>query len=50
MSGALRGIRLHIEPLVPNKETIAAMEAAGRDDPVTVGKVDGIMADRNTND
>ena len=39
--------RLPFEPLVPNAETIAAMEAARRGDLVTVGDVDGLMADLN---
>ena len=41
--------RLPFEPLVPNEETIAAMEAARRGDLVAVGDVDGLIADLNTN-
>ncbi|MDE0048045.1 MAG: type II toxin-antitoxin system RelB/DinJ family antitoxin [bacterium] len=39
--------RLPFEPLVPNPETIAAMEAARRGDLVTVGDVNGLIADLN---
>ena len=42
--------RLHFEPLVPNEETIAAMEATRRGDLVAVGDVDGLMADLNADD
>ena len=42
--------RLPFEPLVPNAETIAAMEAARRGEMVTVGDVDGLMADLNAED
>ena len=40
--------RLPFEPLVPNAETVAAMEAARRGDLVTVG--DGLMAELHAND
>ena len=42
--------RLPFEPLVPNAETIAAMEAARRGELVTVGDVDGLMADLHAED
>ena len=42
--------RLPFEPLVPNEETIAAIEAARRSDLVAVGDVDGLMADLNADD
>ena len=42
--------RLPFEPLVPNAETIAAMEAARRGDLVAVGDVDGLMADLHAED
>ena len=42
--------RLPFEPLVPNEETIAAMEAARRGDLVAVGDVDGLMAHLNADD
>ena len=42
--------RLPFDPLVPNEETIAAMQAAERGELVTVGDVDGLMADLNEND
>ena len=42
--------RLPFEPLVPNAETIAAMEAARRGELVTVGDVDGLMAELNAED
>ena len=42
--------RLPFEPLVPNEETIAAMEATRRGELVTVGDVDGLMADLNADD
>ena len=42
--------RLPFEPLVPNKETIAAMEAARRGDLVAVGDVDGLMVDLDADD
>ena len=37
-------------PLVPNEETIAAMQAAERGELVTVGDVDGLMAHLNADD
>ena len=40
--------RLPFDPLVPNKETIAAMEAARRGDLVEVGSVKDLMADLNS--
>ncbi|CAA7620267.1 type II toxin-antitoxin system RelB/DinJ family antitoxin [Magnetospirillum sp. UT-4] len=42
--------RLPFEPLVPNAETIAAMEAARRGDVVRVGTIDDLMADLNADD
>jgi len=42
--------RLPFEPLAPNAETVAAMEAARRGDLVTVGDVDGLMTDLNADD
>ncbi len=42
--------RLPFEPLVPNSETVAAMEAARRGEVVTVGDVDGLMADLHADD
>ena len=42
--------RLPFEPLVPNPETVAAMEAARRGELVTVGDVDGLMADLHAED
>ncbi len=42
--------RLPFEPLVPNEETIAAMDAARRGDLVTVGGVDSLTADFNADD
>ena len=42
--------RLPFEPLVPNEETIAAMAAARRGDLVTIGDVDGLIADLNADD
>ena len=42
--------RLPFEPLVPNEETIAAMEAARRGELVAVGDVDGLMADLHADD
>ena len=38
---------LPFDPLVPNEETIDAMLAARRGELVTVGNVDGLMADLN---
>ena len=42
--------RLPFEPLVPNAETVAAMEAPRRGDLVTVGDVDGLTADLHADD
>ena len=42
--------RLPFEPLVPNAETIAAMQAARRGDLVTVGSIDNLLADLNADD
>ena len=42
--------RLPFEPLVPNADTIAAMKAARQGDLVTVGDVDGLMADLRADD
>ena len=42
--------RLPFDPLVPNEETVAAMQAAERGELVTVGDVDGLMADLNADD
>jgi len=44
------GKRLPFEHLAPNPETVAAMEAARRGELVTVGDVDGLMADLHTDD
>ena len=38
------------EPLIPNAETIEAMEAARRGDLVAVGTVEDLMADLNAED
>jgi len=42
--------RLPFDSLIPNEETIAAMEAAERGDLVDVGDIDGLMADLNAED
>ena len=42
--------RLPFEPLVPNDETIEAMKAARRGEPVVVDDVDGLIADLNADD
>ena len=42
--------RLPFDLLIPNEETIAAMQAARRGELVTVGGVDGLMADLNADD
>lgn len=42
--------RLPFEPLVPNAQTIAAMEAARRGELTRVGNVDDLMADLNADD
>lgn len=41
---------LPFDPLVPNAETIEAMEAARAGDLVTVGSIDDLMADLNADD
>lgn len=41
---------LPFEPLVPNAETIAAMKAARRNDLVTVGSPDRLIASLNEDD
>jgi DNA-damage-inducible protein J len=41
---------LPFDPLVPNAETIEAMQAARRGDLVTVGSVDDLMADLHADD
>jgi len=42
--------RLPFEPLVPNAQTIAAMEAARRGELTRVANVDDLMADLNADD
>ena len=42
--------RLPFEPLVPNEETIKAMNAARRGDLVTAGSWDSLLADLNADD
>ncbi len=42
--------RLPFEPLTPNAETIAAMEAARRGEVVEVGGIDELMSDLNADD
>ena len=42
--------RLPFDPMVPNEETVAAMQAAEREELVTVGDVDGLMAELNADD
>jgi DNA-damage-inducible protein J len=42
--------RLPFEPLVPNAETVAAMEAARRGDVRKFGSVSELMADLNADD
>ena len=42
--------RLSFDPLVPNEETVAAMQAAERGELITVGDIDGLMADLNADD
>jgi DNA-damage-inducible protein J len=42
--------RLPFEPLVPNAETVAAIEAARRGEVVAVGSVKDLMADLNADD
>ncbi len=42
--------RLPFEPLAPNAETVAVMEAARRGELVTFGDVEGLMADLHADD
>ncbi len=42
--------RLPFDPLAPNAETVAAMEAARRGELVTVGDIDGLMTDLHADD
>lgn len=42
--------RLPFDPLIPNAETIAAMEAARRGEVVAVGSVEELLADLNADD
>jgi DNA-damage-inducible protein J len=42
--------RLPFEPLVPNAETVAAIEAVRRGEVVSVGSVKDLMADLNADD
>ena len=42
--------RLPFDPLVPNEETVNAMEAGRRNELVSVGSVDALMADLNADD
>ena len=42
--------RLPFDPLVPNEETVAAMQAARRGELFTSRDVDGLMADLNADD
>lgn len=41
---------LPFEPLIPNKETIAAMKAARRGELTTVNNIDDLLADLNEDD
>lgn len=41
---------LPFEPLIPNAETIAAMQAARRGDLVTVGGIDQLLIDLHADD
>jgi DNA-damage-inducible protein J len=41
---------LPFEPLVPNAETVEAMQAARRGDVVTVGKPGSLLASLNADD
>jgi DNA-damage-inducible protein J len=41
---------LPFEPLIPNAETIEAMEAARRGELVTVGSIDALFADLHADD
>ena len=42
--------RLPFDPLVPNKETIEAIEAARKGDLVTVDDIEGLMASLHADD
>ncbi len=42
--------RLPFDPLVPNEETVNAMEAGRRNELVSVGSVDALIADLNVDD
>ena len=42
--------KLPFEPLVPNRATVEAMEAARQGELTTVGSVDDLMADLNADD
>ena len=42
--------RLPFDPLVPNEETVNAMEAGRRNELVSVGSVDALTADLNADD
>ena len=41
---------LPFEPLIPNAETIEAMEAARRGEVITVGSIDALFASLNADD
>jgi DNA-damage-inducible protein J len=41
---------LPFEPLIPNADTIEAMEALDRGEGVTVGSIDALFADLNADD
>ncbi len=41
---------LPFDPLIPNAETIAAMKAARREEMITVGPVDDLLASLNAED
>jgi DNA-damage-inducible protein J len=41
---------LPFDPLVPNEETVEAMKAARRGELVTVGSIDGLLADLHADD
>ncbi len=47
---AYSGELLPLAPSVPNAETVAAMEAGRRGKLVTVGDIDGLMADLYADD
>ena len=42
--------RLPFEPLVPNEETVEAMQAAGRKELILVGDINGLMVDLDADD